>query len=107
MAKTRRLLLAVLSALLLFSQQVAVTHALWHQTHDAVAAAPAHPHEGDHASHLCDFDAMLGQLLAGGAIASPSSLALADVAQAPSFDTRQFAAVDTVQPRSRGPPLVL
>jgi hypothetical protein len=111
-AKLRRRLIPLLSALLLFSQHVALTHALWHQVHglsaqQAAVAGGSQSHGGAKLGRLCDFDAMLGQLLAGGAVAADTPLPSGDGAQALCGEAPRFAALAETQPRSRGPPSVL
>jgi hypothetical protein len=111
-AKSRAYLLALLSALLLFAQHVALTHAVWHQANapagsHALAERPAPSHDSRHASALCDFDAMLGQLLAGGAVASAACVLTSPAAHAFGLDVRHLADLTPIQPRSRGPPLAL
>jgi len=111
-AKRRFFLLSLLSALLLFAQHVALTHAVWHQANPpagshALAERPAAPHDSRHASTLCDFDAMLGQLLAGGAVAAAACILTTPAAHAFGLDVRHLADLTPIQPRSRGPPLPL
>lgn len=109
MAKARQFLLSLLSALLLFSQHVAVTHAIWHQAHGAPAhesVVEGHAHSDDEkqAGKLCGFDTLLGQLLAGGAVASGASIHGADGTHALAAAAPQLTALTLIQPRSRGPP---
>lgn len=111
-AIARHCLPVLLSALLLFSQHVAVTHAIWHQAHGAsahasVSEAPAHSGDAKHAGELCGFDTLLGQLLAGGAIASGAHVPAADGAHALCSAHPHLLALAVVQPRSRGPPVGL
>jgi hypothetical protein len=95
--------------LLLFAQQSALTHAMWHAfgasanyAQKAGAASQPAPQPGDAA--LCAFDAAYGQAL-GAALGGAPSDVPAPLAQAAalhskySFTTPQFLA-----PLSRGPP---
>jgi len=105
--------LPLLSALLLFAQQVAATHAVWHQTRGmpiqatAVEKAEKSDDGKQHANPLCSFDAMLGQLLAGGAVAAEARIPAKVDGQAFLREVQHLAALPLVQPRSRGPPLFL
>jgi len=108
-AKARLFSLSLLSALLLFSQHVAVTHAIWHQAHGApahesIVEGRAHSDDEKHAGELCGFDTLLCQLLAGGAVASGACIPVADGTQALSAAAPYLAALTLIQPRSRGPP---
>lgn len=111
-AKRRVCLLSLLSALLLFAQHVALTHAIWHQSNAKARSATlverhSPPSESRQANPLCDFDAMLGQLLAGGAAASCAAVLAAEGTQPLISEASRLAALAPIQPRSRGPPLVL
>ena len=110
----RSILLALMSALLLASEHAAVTHALWHQAHDAVghhsvaAAESGDTHEHDDgAGALCDFHALLGQLLDGGSAAASPCVLPARVALPAPTGVRHLLAVHDIQPRARGPPVLL
>lgn len=114
MIRVRSIVLALLGALLLVSQHTAVTHALWHQAHDAVhhhastdaLASDSHSHD-EEAGKLCAFDAMLGQLLDGGGPAGAIDIVHAEaLSRAPASDHR-LVAHRSIQPRSRGPPVLL
>src|SRR6185436_19217177 len=61
----------LLAGLLLFAQQAAITHAVWHARHAPAPAASLQDAHGGPAgktapdSRLCVFDAALGQVLGG------------------------------------------
>jgi len=101
------------AGLLLFAQQAALTHAVWHAHHDPAPAAdlqnapdgPAGNTAPD--SRLCVFDAAFGQVL-GGMPGLPCGfgalhLETEHVAQAP----RWYAASSSVPFLSRAPPVLL
>lgn len=106
-------MIALLSALLLVSQQTAVTHTLWHQARDAVhpdtpslLSDASHEHDDD-VGTLCAFDAMLGQLLHGGSIAGAVELPALEAGPPVPSSVRHLYARLSVQPRSRDPPVFL
>ena len=106
--------------LLLFAQQVALSHAAWHALGhvpgDAHAHADGHSgHDGDHQhhpdepsngsqAHLCEFDAVFGQVLGG----VPGACALPLVADLPasiaSYVFNPRLGTEVVPAISRGPP---
>jgi len=112
-AAVRSILAALLSALLLASHHTALTHALWHQTHDSgrhasAAVEPKSTHEHDEdIGQLCAFDAMLGQLLSGGATETTLQLHPGTAANVCYGAPPRLGALASIQPRSRGPPTPL
>ena len=103
--------------LLLFAQQTALTHALWHaagghESHAHAAGGHAHDHdahdrESDAQGALCDSHSACGTLLGGhhGATAALGALDAACAHAASHFTGRITA--EAVPAVSRGPPLLL
>ena len=99
--------------LLLFAQQAALTHALWHaaggdeprgaHAHDG----GAHDHESERQGALCDYHIAFGTLL-GGHHGAPVALGALDTAcaHAGSYLTGRITA-EAVPAVSRGPPPLL
>lgn len=111
----RRLMQLGCIFLLLFAQQSALTHTLWHAAgshdshalHVSVADHDAHDHEPDAQGALCDYHLALGTLL-GGHHGAAVPLVLADTACTHGVlpPTGRIAA-EAVPAVSRGPPLLL
>ena len=110
----KRALLQLVCALLLFAQQMGLTHAIWHAVqqrplHEQGAGSAQHDDHGSQgsrdASRLCALDAMLGQVLGGAGLGLPSFLAEKLHAQAPLHALVVNLTTHTLTPRSRGPPL--
>jgi hypothetical protein len=112
--RMRRLMQLGCILLLLFAQQAALTHALWHSH----AGGSAHVHQDTHADrghgdrvpdavNLCAFDAALGQVLGAAPSGHHDRIAAASGAETPVG--RQHAPVlqDFLAPHSRGPPVFL
>lgn len=110
---TRRALLQLACALLLFAQHMGLAHAIWH----AAQQRPVHEQrysaaaDRDHdspvsrdVSSLCVLDAVLGQVLGGAALGCPAFSAEKPLAQAPAGAPVAYATSDALTPRSRGPP---
>ena len=108
-----RALLGLVCALLLFAQQVGLTHAVWHAAHDVpVHASALADRDGDtsglpHASKLCPIDAALGQVLGGGPVSAFAFDLAGRCASAPSSAAQSAASLSALSPRSRGPPAFL
>src|SRR5918999_790428 len=112
---TRRLMQLCCIFLLLFSQQTALTHALWHAAggdeshaaHAHDADGDAHHHDADAEAALCAYHLAFGTLL-GGHHGAATALALADAAcaHAVAHPIGRIAA-ESVPAVSRGPPLLL
>jgi hypothetical protein len=102
-------MLGFVCALLLFAQQLGVSHAVWHASQQLPANAAALDDAGDlptlpHASKLCPLDAVLGQVL-GGAAVSSFTFVLADAgAQSHAAPSHTLVSTDAPVARSRGPP---
>ena len=106
-------LIQLLCAFVLFAQQAALTHGVWH----AAASQSAHePHGGAHGdertpatelSSLCVFDAAFGQVLGGAPATHQSACAETTASQRALYHGRAYTAADALTPRSRGPPALL
>jgi hypothetical protein len=102
----RRLLIAACTLLLLFAQHTALAHALWH----ALGTTPAqHAHSEDtpkpSGGSLCNFDAVIGEVLGGAAPVSVCVLHAdaSEVARA-APGLHVVLAARFLAPLSRGPP---
>lgn len=109
----RRALLQLVCALLLFAQQIALTHAIWHVSHELPAPEQhVHDRDGGHsqdteAANLCSFDAAFGQVLGGAPITTYVFLAHA-AGGASALDPQRASATQRfLAPLSRGPPSFL
>lgn len=99
--------------LLLFAQQGALTHSVWHLRHDLpaqqrerFAQEPAQSQD-DTVPALCRFDATFNQMLGGASCAAFSCAFAERCAEAPLPVAGTIATADPVSPRSRGPPAFL
>jgi hypothetical protein len=91
--------------LLLYAQQQALVHAVWHQ---ALPSSIQHtdPSEASFGSAVCDFDGVFAQVL-GAAGVSACRLSLPPLAvSAPNACLQSRAESDPPACRSRGPPFV-
>jgi len=118
MTMAKRIALHFLCAfLLLFAQQGALTHQVWH-LHDYL---PAHEHD-DHAgaahdrgddetpssqAELCVFHAALGSLFAGGCAGQPTIAAAGFLHWLATPPAVWHIAQPTLTPPSRAPPVLL
>jgi hypothetical protein len=109
----KRALLPLVCALLLFAQQMGLSHAIWHATqqrpvHEQGTDSAQYDDDSSHssrdASSLCGLDAMLGQVLGGAALAYPTFVAEKPDAHAPLHALVANLTTHTLTPRSRGPP---
>lgn len=120
--KPRRYFPTLCVLLLLFAQQVALSHAAWHALGHAPGAVHAHDHTDGHAghhgdpqhhhpeplsdgqAHLCEFDAVFGQVLGGvhGVYALPLVADLPASIATCVFNPRLGS--EAVPALSRGPP---
>ncbi|HET7160374.1 MAG TPA: hypothetical protein VFI62_15350 [Burkholderiales bacterium] len=107
-------MLQLVCALLLFAQQMGLSHAIWHAAqqrpaHEQGAGSAQHDDHSSQgsrdASSLCELDAVLGQVLGGAALAYPPFSAEKPDAQAPLHALVVNLTTHTLTPRSRGPPL--
>jgi hypothetical protein len=112
-SRVTRLLLQLLCVFLLSAQHVALTHAIWHASHDGVTDAlpvsvnkPGESQEGE-LTALCVFDAVLGQVLGGAAPSEHSLTVDPAIAQAVLHYGGGCTVADLLAPRSRGPPVLL
>jgi hypothetical protein len=109
-----RAALGFVCALLLFAQQVGLSHAVWHATQQLPQPIQAFQEAGSgnlpslpHASKLCPLDAALGQVLGAGPIAGFTFDHSPAVAHTPSCTADHPASLHALAPRSRGPPPLL
>ena len=113
-----RALIAIVCTLLLFAQQVGLTHSVWHAAESeplytaAVGVAHAgaeHQHErnGDAQRALCVYDGAFGVTLAGHLGAVLACIALAPDAARIALVSSGRTTVDVVPAASRGPPIFL
>ena len=106
-------LIQVLCALVLFAQQAALTHLVWHAVGERSAQQielAVHEHERTPAQKLaglCAYDAAFGQVLGGAFATVPAAFADAAVAQDALHPHGAYTAADALTPRSRGPPVLL
>ena len=97
--------------LLLFAQQAALTHVLWHAQRAASierlnrsTAEAKRPASAPHVAALCALHALLGQVL-GGASCDTRSVGDTYVArETAQYRARELALQDFLAPLSRGPP---
>ena len=103
-----RALLGLACALLLFAQQVGLTHAVWHAAHNVPAHTAVADHDDrselPHASKLCPLDAALGQVLGAGPISGFTFDDVDRCASTTSSAARTATSLSVLTPRSRGPP---
>ncbi|HYC46078.1 MAG TPA: hypothetical protein VED01_11420 [Burkholderiales bacterium] len=97
---------------MLFAQQAALTHAVWHAAAGSALQQDDGAYERERApapelATLCAFDTAFGQALGAGPAASPLVLHDAAVSRAVRNCSRTSAAADALTPRSRGPPALL
>jgi hypothetical protein len=111
-SSARRLVQLGCIFLLLFAQQVALTHAIWHahggNSSDVTTPVAAHPDHGrPGVSTVCAFDAAFGQVL--GAVSGGGSVSVPRVSapETPLQSFRALASRDFLHPLSRGPPPLL
>jgi hypothetical protein len=97
--------------LLLFAQQTALTHALWHAQLQLPAAevaystaAVTHDTGAPDAAVLCAFDAAVGQMLGGAPSSSRIALQPVATTQVPHRLARSSPPSYFPAPLSRGPP---
>ena len=111
-----RAAIQLVCALLLFSQHIGLTHAIWHAAEhrplheQGYGSAEDHDHGNPasrNGSNLCALDAVLGQVLGGAALAGSAFAAEKPLAHAPVHAPAAYATSDTLTPRSRGPPAPL
>jgi hypothetical protein len=110
-----RATLALVCALLLFAQQVGLSHAVWHATQQLPQQVQTFQEKGGsgslpslpHASKLCPLDAALGQVLGAGPVAGFAFDHSAAVAHTSSCVADHPASLHALAPRSRGPPPLL
>jgi len=106
-------LIHVLCAFVLFAQQGALTHVVWHAAAGQSAqehGAAVYEHERSPAPELtglCVFDAAFGQVLGGGPASHQSAYAETTASQRALYHGRAYTAADALTPRSRGPPALL
>ena len=107
----RRLLQLGCIFLLLFAQQTALTHALWHaQQHlpaaDLACSTAQATHDTDplDVAMLCAFDAAVGQVLGAVLPDSPELPQPATTTEAPHLLARTSPPSSFLAPLSRGPP---
>ena len=107
-------LIQLLCAFVLFAQQAALTHGVWHAA--ASSQSAQQPHGGAYenertpapdVSGLCVFDAAFGQVLGGSPATHHSAYAETTASQKALYHCRAHAAADALTPRSRGPPALL
>ena len=107
----RRLLQSACIFLLLFAQQAALTHVLWH----ALRSAPVQSVErsapevkrqtgAPHIAALCGFHALLGQVLGGASGNARGHAETFVTGESPQHHARELAHQDFLAPLSRGPP---
>ena len=112
-SSVNRGLIQVLCALVLFAQQAALTHLVWHAAAERSAQQDqvvAHGHDRTPAQKLaglCAYDAAFGQVLGGAFAAAPAALPDTAASQAVLHPQAVFTAADALTPRSRGPPVLL
>ena len=113
-AAVARAALGFVCALLLFAQQVGLSHAVWHATQQLPQHVTAFQQTGSggvpalpHASKLCPLDAALGQVLGAGPV-SGFTFTPTDAGPQSSVCARApFASLHALSPRSRGPPALV
>jgi len=111
-SSVNRGLIQVLCALVLFAQQAALTHLVWHAAaeHSAQGEVEARAHDQTPApklAGLCTYDAAFGQVLGGAVAAVPAAAPAPAVTQAALHPHGAYTAADALTPRSRGPPVLL
>lgn len=109
-----RAALGLVCALLLFAQQVGLSHAVWHATQQLPQQVQTFQETGSgqlpalpHASKLCPLDAALGQVLGAGPVSGFALDHAVVDAQAPSCAASLPVSSHGLTPRSRGPPRLL
>ena len=97
--------------LLLFAQQAALTHAVWHAhqqfptEHPGSVQVAAVPDDGAAGfSGACAFDAALGQMLGAAPCGNPPPLVALASGDAARSGRYAFVTSEFLAPRSRGPP---
>lgn len=106
-------LIHVLCAFVLFAQQAALTHVVWHvQGPSSAYDQKGVQQERDHsptpeAARLCAFDAAFGQVLSGGPAGHHVLVADGTGSLSALHRSRLHRAADALTVRSRGPPLHL
>lgn len=97
--------------LLLFAEQMALTHATWHAAGYLEPHASANDkggeHQGDAQQHLCIFDAALSQVLGAACGAAPAWLLHSTAAVMAVAATHSAVVADHIRAVSRGPPFLL
>lgn len=106
--------LRIVIALLLFAQQAALSHAVWHAHGQLPAqqqslANPAFPNApaAPDASSLCMFDAAFGQVLGGALVLPHYFLRQVTNGETPLHWQRAVTVPEFLAPLSRGPPSLL
>jgi hypothetical protein len=96
---------------LLFAQQAALTHMLWHAQRDArierlrhSTAETKRPTKAPHLATLCGLHALFGQVLGGASSDAPAHANRYVTGETPQHYARQLAHQDFLAPLSRGPP---
>ncbi len=107
----RRLLQSACIFLLLFAQQAALTHVLWHAQRaasierlDRSTVEAKRPASAPHVAALCGLHALLGQVLGGASCDTQSLGDTYATGEAPQHRARELALQDFLAPLSRGPP---
>jgi hypothetical protein len=98
--------------LLVFAQQTALTHAVWHSYTPAAAhageALATHPDQGGYdLVAVCAFDAAFGQVLGAAAERGHRCPHSAVKGETPQSSYRASASRDLLTPSCRGPPSLL
>lgn len=110
--RSARALILLLCAIVLFAQQAALTHVVWHAAAQSTHEGNAGASEPDRAparelASLCAFDAAFAQVLGGGAHGSDPGFTQTAITQVVPYRSRGFVGFEAPTPRSRGPPLIL
>jgi hypothetical protein len=107
----RRLLQTGCIFLLLFAQQVALTHLLWHAQRsarveriDRSVAETKQPAKAPHLAALCAFHALLGQVLGAASCDARTHERTFSTGEPPQHLARELVHPDFLAPLSRGPP---
>ena len=111
-SRSRRVLLLLVCALLLFAQHAGLAHALRHAAHGAPVQQQALAYENESSDSrelttTCALDAVLAQVLGAGPISAYSLSCETPSANAPRHAAPGVAHFDTPTARSRGPPSLI
>jgi hypothetical protein len=105
-----RALLKLVCALLLFAQQVGLSHAIWHAARDLPAQQQQIKEQRSDSpasrevSRICALDVAFAQVLGGGPLACYTFSAEKPAVHLTTHESHAFVSIEKPSPRSRGPP---